>query len=148
MASPIYAKARAIVIERGAVLLSEYDDASGLHYNLPGGTVEAGETLHDALVREVREETGLAVQVGALRYVWEYVPEQRGFFYGAQASVTLCFACGIVRDTGTPSLDPNQTGSRWIALSDLPQTTLLPPEIIPYLVADAADAPTRFLGQI
>lgn len=148
MPSPIYVKVRAIIIERGSMLLSEYDDETGLHYNLPGGTVEAGEALHDALVREVREETGLRVRIGKLRYVWEYVPQQRDFFYGAQASVTLCFACEIIEDTGTPSLDPNQIGSRWIPLSDLPETTLLPPEIIPYLVADEGDQPTRFLGQI
>ena len=35
--------------------------ASGL-YSLPGGVVEIGETLHQALVREVREETGMAVE--------------------------------------------------------------------------------------
>jgi ADP-ribose pyrophosphatase YjhB (NUDIX family) len=148
MPSPIYVKARAVIIEQSSILLSEYDDETGLHYNLPGGTVEAGEGLHDALVREVREETGMVVRVGALRYVWEYVPQQRGFFYGAQPSVTLCFACEIIEDTRRPSLDPNQTGSRWIPLSDLSQTKLLPPEIIPYLVADATEQSTRFLGQI
>ena len=35
--------------------------ANGL-YSLPGGVVEVGETLHEALVREVREETGMAVE--------------------------------------------------------------------------------------
>lgn len=39
----------------------------------PGGGVEFGEGLRDALAREVEEETGLAVSVGALRYVLDFV---------------------------------------------------------------------------
>lgn len=42
----------AAIVRDQAILLVEFDDAqSGLHYNLPGGGVHAGETLHAALRR-------------------------------------------------------------------------------------------------
>lgn len=43
------------------ILLSERTDGKG--WNLPGGRVESGESDAQALVREVREETGLVVEV-------------------------------------------------------------------------------------
>jgi mutator protein MutT len=57
----------AIVIDKGAILLVKRDrePAKG-QWSLPGGRVEVGETLREALVREVREETGIDVDVDGL----------------------------------------------------------------------------------
>lgn len=65
--------AAAILLDsRGRVLLvgNDWGRRGRVRYTLPGGTVEPGETAVEALVREVREETGLRVRsVEHLAYV-------------------------------------------------------------------------------
>ncbi len=51
--------------ERVLIVRRARPPAQGL-YTLPGGLVELGETLVEAVVREVREETGLTVEPVAL----------------------------------------------------------------------------------
>ena len=57
-----YLAVSAAIIRDGRVLIVRRARAPALGvYTLPGGVVEAGETLTEAVVREVREETGLAI---------------------------------------------------------------------------------------
>jgi ADP-ribose pyrophosphatase YjhB (NUDIX family) len=63
-----------IVIEDGRMLLLNQDTGTGRSWSLPGGKVEEGESLAAALVREMREETGLQVEPGRLLYVCDHLP--------------------------------------------------------------------------
>jgi ADP-ribose pyrophosphatase YjhB (NUDIX family) len=60
----------AIIIDGGKVLIiqraKESPEVPDLHWSLPGGKLEPGERLEEALHREVQEETGLHVVVEAL----------------------------------------------------------------------------------
>ncbi|MEO3782644.1 NUDIX hydrolase [Actinocorallia sp. B10E7] len=63
-----------VLVEDDALLLLDQDTDTGRSWSLPGGKVEHGETLAEALVREMREETGVEVEPGRLLYVCDHLP--------------------------------------------------------------------------
>jgi ADP-ribose pyrophosphatase YjhB (NUDIX family) len=62
-----------VVIEHDRILLLDQDTDTGRSWSLPGGKVEESESLAEALVREMREETGVDVEVGRLLYVCDHI---------------------------------------------------------------------------
>ncbi len=64
----------AVVIRDGQVLLVQRaQEPLSEKWTLPGGAVELGETLEEAVVRELREETGLTVRVLELVEAFERI---------------------------------------------------------------------------
>ncbi len=67
---PLKIAAHAVIADRrGRLLLLHRPETSEYNperWEFPGGKIDAGEGIYDALVREVKEETGLDVQPGRL----------------------------------------------------------------------------------
>lgn len=94
----------AAILHEGKVLIVRRASAygSGIH-TLPGGVVEAGETLAEAVIREVREETGLEIAPVALVGYREMI--QRDAQGKARRHfVILCFAARWLSGEPVPEL--------------------------------------------
>jgi ADP-ribose pyrophosphatase YjhB (NUDIX family) len=114
--------ANAAIVKNGKILLIEFKDENGIHYNLPGGGVDPGESIAQAVKRECMEEALADIEVGRLLLVWEYVPEHHDFIYGPKQKVGQIFECKLKKGS-TPRLpkkpDKNQVGVKWIPLREL-----------------------------
>jgi 8-oxo-dGTP diphosphatase len=107
----------AVVIHDGRVLLIRRgkEPLRG-RWVIPGGTVEAGETLHEALVREVREETGLTVRPGEVVFVFDRILRDDGeltYHY-----VIIDYLCEYV--AGTPQAATDAEAVALVRPEDLP----------------------------
>ena len=102
----------AAIVRDGKVLAVRRARSPALNlYTLPGGGVEIGETLHEAVIREVREETGLDVEPVTL------AGEREVIVRDAQGQVErhfviLCFAARW--RAGEPVLNDELDDARWI----------------------------------
>ena len=100
-----------VIIQDGKVLLGLRRDSDW--WNLPGGGMELGETVDEALRREVLEETGLQVQVGRLVGVYSKPQKQE---------VVLTFLCQIEGGQLTETEETREC--RYFAPDALPTNTL------------------------
>lgn len=101
---------RLLLIRRG------HGPAAG-EWSVPGGRVEAGELLAEAVVREVREETALEVVCDALIGWVERLTDTAHY-------VILDFRCELL-DDGEPVAGDDAAEARWVPLSDVADLRLV-----------------------
>jgi mutator protein MutT len=107
----------AIVVQRDRVLLVERgrEPLKGT-WSLPGGVVEVGEHLKDAIRREVREETGIEVEPLRLVEVFERImPDESGrteYHY-----VLIDYLCSVTGGKLKAQSDARQ--ARWVPRAEL-----------------------------
>ncbi len=108
---------------------------------------EPGETLAEAVVREVREETGLVVAAGPLLWVREFIPGRHGRTdLGDDHDLHCIFACTLVDERAgatmpapAPHPDAAQVAIRWVALAALAAITRWSESVHRHLCALADD---------
>ena len=101
----------AVILEQGNVLLAHRRDIDW--WNLPGGGLELGETVDDALHREVFEETGLEVEIERLVGVYSKPQKQE---------VVLTFHCHVTGGTARETEETREC--RYFPPDNLPSNTL------------------------
>jgi len=131
------------ILERdGALLLvaSRYPNHPQPLWNLPGGRQRDGELLEEALRREFREETGLAIEVRGLRYVSESYDRATGTHF-------LC-AVFDVRSEGRPRAiegDAHAVAVDWVPREAL-AARLTVAVVREPLLANLADGERRYFA--
>jgi len=108
-----------VLIKSGSKVLlikRRFDPCSG-KWSIPGGLIELGETVREAALREVYEETGLKVELDRLLNVVDYIEvDERGairFHY-----ILICFLAHV---NGTPSVKPSEevADTLWVEESEV-----------------------------
>ena len=113
---PILAVSAAIIRD-GRVLLTQRARGPALGvWTLPGGVVESGETLAEALIREIDEETQLKVEPIALAGYREVLVRD-GQGRAERHFIILCFATRWI--AGEPNLNEELSDWRWLQPSEL-----------------------------
>jgi ADP-ribose pyrophosphatase YjhB (NUDIX family) len=107
----------AAIIRDGRVLVARRARGPALGvWTMPGGVVESGETLTEALKREITEETGLTIEPVALaghREVVVHDDDRRV----SRHFVILCFASRWI--AGEPTLNDELAEARWLRPAEL-----------------------------
>jgi len=105
----------AALIERdGRFLLVEEETEAGLRFNQPAGHLDAGESLVDACVREVLEETAHAFEPTALVGVYQWPRPQGDITY-----LRFAFAGNVGAHDTARRLDDGIVRAVWLTPAEI-----------------------------
>ena len=124
----------AILIEKEKVLCIDCRYEDGDYFLFPGGGLEAGETIAEAAIREMLEETGFKVKIKKLVYVEDWIKDRK-----TNTRVLNMFF--LVKRIGGSLIDGKKDGGKikkikWIYLKDLNKIGFRPKYIAERLYRD------------
>lgn len=134
-----------VISERGKVLLVCHERDKQRYWVLPGGGVEYGETMEEALIREFQEEVGLTVKVKQLLLINESIAPD-----GTRHGIQFTF---LVKKTGgklSVTQDFRLRDAKFFPWADLPSLDFRPPLIQPLMRAykEKFSGPSQFIANL
>jgi 8-oxo-dGTP pyrophosphatase MutT (NUDIX family) len=105
-----------VVVRRGHRFLMTQERKYGGTWSIPGGRVEPGESLADAAVREVLEETGVPIRLDGILRV-EHSPGQAGAY---DTRMRILFTGTPIDDTPPKTVaDDESLGAAYLTLDEI-----------------------------
>lgn len=102
----------------GVLLVRRGNEPYKGFWSIPGGIVEVGESLADAVQREMREETGLLVEPVEVVHIYESIgPQESGVV--SFHFVVIDYLCRVI--SGTLAARDDVTHAQWFDRSALPE---------------------------
>lgn len=132
-----------LFLRQGKILLAEHEKGGRRYWLLPGGGMEYGESVEETLVRELREEAGLEIEVGKLLWVVESIPGDKH-----RHVLNLILEAEAIGSELSPTPDRVLRDVRWVPLSRLSTLELFPDtkvEILRYV--ETRDPGRAMLGR-
>lgn len=118
---PVPAVIAVVVHEGRALLVRRANPPDAGRWGFPGGKIDFGETVADAAIRELREETGIAGEAQEVMTTLDVlVPGDDGSI--RQHYVLIAVRCRWL--SGTPLAGDDALDARWFFLSELDPATL------------------------
>ena len=110
---------KALIEQNGKILIvkrSEKTKSYPGHWDFPGGKLEHGEEPEEGLVREVKEETSLAIKVG--EPLFSYLESKTAFAY------IVVYKCNLLG--GEIKLSHEHSEYKWVTKSELKELLIEP----------------------
>jgi len=141
--------AKAIVVDNGRILLNRCTSRFGEYYALPGGGQNPGETLIEAVKRELLEETGYRVQPMRLSGIYERIADRPGADGEAIChKLYFIFLCKLSdpKPLRPTEHDRFQIGLEWVNIRDVRTSNLFPHAIRDNINALIGSGETIYIG--
>ena len=126
MPPKLFVATKAFIIRDGKILIlressSYLEGTNAGRFDVVGGRLEPGEAFDASLLREIKEETGLAATVGKPFHVGEWRPVVRGEQWQVVGIFFECFS-----ESGDVVLSGDHDAYEWISKEEYGEYVLIP----------------------
>jgi 8-oxo-dGTP diphosphatase len=134
-----------VVVENKKILLVKHRKGSRQYWVLPGGRLEYGETFQECGIRELKEETGLDVEVEEFLFLSEAIAPDR-----SRHIVNIYVKAKVVGGTMKLGSEPVLAAVDFLPLEELSKITLFPPiaEAITNCLPNGTAGSIEYLGNL